>query len=170
MKGRGHEWHYDSTYDVRPYAFDIQVFYFAHDAPPEMGPTLVLPGSHLRRISSRTIARYKNIVGQKQLTGKAGTICFVHHGIWHCSQPNYTDQSRYMFKVRYRPSQKQTKRFNIEGYDSPEVKDVFLNGAQAWLGDERKHEQVKRAKLWRYLVDDNEVDVTPECVLQRMSI
>ena len=71
-------WHADSIIDARPLAFDIQAMYFSHDAPKEMGPTLVLPGSHLRRTSNASIARYKNIVGQKQLIGKAGTIAFLH--------------------------------------------------------------------------------------------
>ena len=97
-------WHADSIIDARPFAFDIQAMYFSHDAPKEMGPTLVLPGSHLRRTSNVSIARYKNIVGQKQLIGKAGTIAFLHHGLWHCAQPNFTDNTRYMFKLRLRPA------------------------------------------------------------------
>jgi len=43
-------WHADSIIDARPLAFDIQAMYFSHDAPKEMGPTLILPGSHLLRL------------------------------------------------------------------------------------------------------------------------
>src|SRR5579884_2187397 len=43
--GPGHReaqhWHADSIIDARPLAFDIQAMYFSHDAPREMGPTLV---------------------------------------------------------------------------------------------------------------------------------
>jgi hypothetical protein len=83
-------WHADSIIDARPYAFDMQAMYFSHDCPKEMGPTLILPGSHLRRTSHLSISRYKNIVGQKQFICKAGTIAFLHQGIWHCAQPNQT--------------------------------------------------------------------------------
>lgn len=101
LKGQGY--HADSVIDTRPFGYDIQAFYFSHDAPDEMGPTLVLPGSHLRKVSNGSISRYKNIVGQKRMVAKAGTIGFLHHGIWHCAQPNHTDETRYVFKPRVAP-------------------------------------------------------------------
>ena len=55
------------------WSFDILTAYFAHDTPHEMGPTLVLPGSHMRSVLGPDAARYKNIAGQKRLSGKAGT-------------------------------------------------------------------------------------------------
>jgi hypothetical protein len=163
-------WHGDSIIDTRPFAFDIQAFYFAHDTPKEMGPTLVLPGSHLRRISNFSIGRYKNIVGQKQLACKAGSIAIFHHGIWHCAQPNYTDTTRYVFKLRLRPGQEQRNLFNTDGYDSPEIKKIFKQNYQPWLGNDGRVEHVQRAKFWRYLVGNNSVDLSFESVLTRMSL
>ncbi|HEX2912152.1 MAG TPA: phytanoyl-CoA dioxygenase family protein [Chloroflexia bacterium] len=163
-------WHADSVIDTRPFAFDIQAFYFAHDTPREMGPTLVLPGSHLRKANTESIGRYKNIVGQRQLAAKAGTIVFMHHGIWHCAQPNYTDQTRYVFKLRLRPGEEQRDLFNLEGYTNPEVVDLITQGYQAWQGNEARLEHVQRAKLWRYVTGDDSVDVSFEGVLTRMSI
>lgn len=107
------EWHADSVINTRKYGFDIQAFYFAHDAPDEMGPTLVLPGSHLRRVNTSSIGRYKNIVGQKRMVSKAGSMFFVHEGIWHCAQPNHTGDTRYVFKLRLRPGQEQRGLFNM---------------------------------------------------------
>jgi phytanoyl-CoA dioxygenase PhyH len=167
---KAQEWHADSIIDVRPLAFDIQAFYFSHDAPAEMGPTLVLPGSHLRKVNTSSLARYKNIVGQRQLVAKAGTIAFLHHGIWHCAQPNYTDQTRYVFKLRLRPGQEQRNLFNTEGYNSPEVAQIIQRGYQEWQGNEDRLEHVQRAKLWRYVTGDNRVDVSFEGALTRMSI
>lgn len=164
------EWHGDSIIDVRPYAFDVQAFYFSHDAPPEMGPTLVLPGSHLRKANTASIARYKNIVGQCQLEARAGTIVFMHHGIWHGAQPNHTDQTRYMFKLRLRPGQEQRGLFNTEGYDSPEVAEILYQGYRPWQGNEARLEHVQRAKLWRYVTGDDNIDVSFEGVLTRMAI
>jgi hypothetical protein len=167
---KAQEWHADSIIDVRPLAFDIQAFYFSHDAPAQMGPTLVLPGSHLRKVNTSSLARYKNIVGQRQLVAKAGTIAFLHHGIWHCAQPNYTDQTRYVFKLRLRPGQEQRNLFNTEGYNSPEVVQIIQRGYQEWQGNEDRLEHVQRAKLWRYVTGDNRVDVSFEGALTRMSI
>lgn len=163
-------WHADSVIDVRPFAFDVQAFYFTHDAPAEMGPTLILPGSHLRKVNTNSIARYKNIVGQRQLVAKAGTIVFMHHGIWHCAQPNHTDQTRYVFKLRLRPGQQQRNLFNTEGYQDPEVTDIIERGYQAWQGNEARLEHIQRAKFWRYVTGDDTVDVSFEKSLTRMSI
>ena len=167
---KAQEWHADSVIDVRPWAFDIQAFYFAHDAPADMGPTLVLPGSHLRKVNTGSIARYKNIVGQRQLVAKAGTIVFMHHGIWHCAQPNRTDTMRYVFKLRLRPGQQQRNLFNTEGYQVPEVTRIIEQGYQPWQGNEARLEHIQRAKFWRYVTGDDLVDVSFEKALTRMSI
>jgi hypothetical protein len=164
-------WHADSIIDARPLAFDIQAMYFSHDVPKETGPTLILPGSHLRRVSNLSIARYKNIVGQRQLIGKAGTIAFLHHGLWHCAQPNYTDRTRYMFKLRLRTGQEQRALFNTDGYDDPEVRRIVGGFPHNdWQGDQARAENVMRAKFWRYLCGDDKLDVSFEGVLTRMGL
>lgn len=167
---KAQEWHADSIIDTRPYGFDIQLFYFSHDAPEEMGPTLILPGSHLRKANTSSIARYKNIVGQRQLACKAGTIAILHHGIWHCAQPNHTDKTRYVFKLRLRPGQEQRGLFNLDGYKDAEVENIIHRGYQAWQGNEGRLEHVQRAKLWRYVTGDDSVDVSFEGALTRMAI
>lgn len=169
-RAKAQEWHADSVIDVRPFAFDIQAFYFTHDAPAEMGPTLILPGSHLRKVNTNSIARYKNIVGQRQLVAKAGTIVFLHHAIWHCAQPNRTDQMRYVFKLRLRPGQQQRSLFDMQGYQDPEVTDIINRGSQEWQGNEARLEHIQRAKFWRYVTGDDHVDVSFEKALTRMSI
>jgi ectoine hydroxylase-related dioxygenase (phytanoyl-CoA dioxygenase family) len=163
-------WHGDSIIDARPFAFDIQAMYFSHDAPKEMGPTLILPGSHLRRISHLSISRYKNIIGQKQLIGRAGTIAFLHHGIWHCAQPNHTDRTRYMFKLRLRPGEEQRGLFNTDGYNDPAIRRIVNSFSHKWHGEEGRAENVERAKLWRYLCGDDSVDTAFEGVLTRMHL
>jgi hypothetical protein len=169
-KDTGQHYHADSIIDARPLAFDIQAFYYTHDAPKEMGPTLILPGSHLRRASNGSISRYKNILGQRQMECKAGTIFIVHHGIWHCAQPNSTDRTRYVFKLRLRPGQEQRNLFNTDGYDSPEIRKMIYNAKFPWQGDESRIEHVQRAKLWRYVVGNDSIDVSFEGALTRMGI
>ena len=108
--------HGDSTIDLRMH-FDIQLMYFPHDVPLEMGGTLLVPGSHFRRINERDIARYQNFVGQVAMVCKAGTILALHHGIWHCGRQNQTDQRRYMFKVRLNPTVRQLRLWNTDDLD-----------------------------------------------------
>ena len=158
-------WHVDSggrrqvrLPGVHPHSFDIITAYFAHDVPYEMGPTLVLPGSHMRSMLGPDTGRYKNIVGQKRLAGRGGRICFMHEAIWHCAQTNETDQHRFMFKIRYNPRTAQRANFNTEGWDSRQIRRLFLmskdthalTGENAWLVSER-------ARWWRYLCGADEL-------------
>ena len=49
-EGKAQGLHADSIIDCRTH-FDIQLMYFPHDVPLEMGGTLLLPGSHFRRVN-----------------------------------------------------------------------------------------------------------------------
>lgn len=153
----GQIWHADAIIDLRTH-FDIQFFYFAHDTPREMGGTMVLPGSHFRRISESDIARYQNFLGQEPMVCKAGTVMVAHHGIWHCAQPNLTDQTRYMFKLRLNQTVRQKKLWNTKDIDSPEVGSL-LNTNHRWYGNEVRLEYVNRIKLWRFLTGDEKYDL-----------
>jgi len=167
---KGQTYHADSIIDTRPHAFDVQAFYFCHDTPYEMGPTLILPGSHLRRVNTASIGRYKNIVGQKRLACTAGTIAILHHGLWHCAQPNQTDTMRYVFKLRLRPGEQQRNLFNTDGYNDPAVRRIVYGGYENWQGNEARLDHMNRASLWRYVVGDDSVDVSFEGAFARMGI
>jgi hypothetical protein len=164
--------HGDSTIDIRMH-FDIQLMYFPHDVSPDMGGTLILPGSHFRRINEMDIARYQNFLGQIQTVCKAGTVLVVHHGIWHCGRQNKSDRVRYMFKVRLNPAVRQLRLWNTDDLAGEEGKQqVIFGGSQKkndiqgiltaqepWFeaGDGRL-EIINRIKMWRFLTGDNSFD------------
>ncbi|HRW03647.1 MAG TPA: phytanoyl-CoA dioxygenase family protein [Caldilineaceae bacterium] len=166
--------HGDSIIDTRMH-FDIQLMYFPHDVPLAMGGTLLLPGSHFRRINEMDIARYQNFLGQIPMVCKAGTILVLHHGIWHCGRRNETDQVRYMFKVRLNPRVRQLRLWNTEDLDgsvskhkaiftrdTSAVEDIqtILGRQEPWFEDAAgRLEIVNRIKLWRFLTGDNNFDV-----------
>lgn len=166
--------HGDSIIDTRM-AFDIQLMYFPHDVPLEMGGTLVVPGSQYRRINEMDIARYQNLLGQVQMVCKAGTVLVLHHGIWHCGRRNKTDQKRYMFKVRLNPRVRQLRLWNTDDLsadsgkhkpiftqDTNKVEDVqtILSRQEPWFEDAGgRLEIVNRIKMWRYLSGDDTFDV-----------
>ena len=154
----GQIWHADAIIDTRLH-FDIQFFYFSHDPPREMGGTMILPGSHYRRVSETDIARYHNFLGQYPMVCKAGTIVVVHHGMWHCAQPNLTDAKRYMFKLRLNPTVRQLKLWNTDDIDSPEIPG-HLGINHGWYGNEVRLETVNRIKFWRFLTGDDNFDVS----------
>ncbi|UCH25701.1 MAG: phytanoyl-CoA dioxygenase family protein [Trueperaceae bacterium] len=171
-QGEAQGMHADSIIDTRM-AFDVQLMYYPHDVPLEMGGTLLLPGSHFRRVNEMDIARYQNLQGQIPMVCKAGSILVLHHGIWHCGRRNRTDRRRYMFKVRLNPQVRQLRLWNtrdlVEGYDAPQ--EIFagqgdeddiqtiLSRQEPWFeAAAGRLEIINRVRLWRFLTGDDSFD------------
>jgi hypothetical protein len=159
--------HGDAIIDTRMH-FDLQLLYFPHDVPTEMGGTLLLPGSHFRRINESDIGRYQNFKGQIKMDGNAGTIFALHHGIWHGARRNETDRTRYMFKLRLNPTVRQLRLWNTDDIDQEgeqgeaaraEV-DNILGKQQPWFEHaDGRLEIVNRIKFWRFLTGNDSFDV-----------
>ncbi|MBV9469382.1 MAG: phytanoyl-CoA dioxygenase family protein [Abitibacteriaceae bacterium] len=152
----GQTWHADAIIDTRQH-FDIQLFYYPHDTPREMGGTMFLPGSHLRRIHESDIGRYHNFISQMPIVCKAGTLVVGHHGMWHCAQPNHTDQMRYMFKLRLNPTVRQLRLWNTDDINDAEI-DRILFRNHKWYGNEDRLEYANRIKFWRFLTGNERFD------------
>jgi hypothetical protein len=172
-EGKAQGLHADSIIDLRTH-FDIQIMYFPHDVPLEMGGTLVLPGSHFRKVNEMDIAAYQNMRGQIPMECKAGSILVLHHGIWHCGRQNKTDRRRYMFKVRLNPVVRQLRLWNTDDLDENyrAHREIFAgHGADGGVQDilsrmepwfeaaSGRLEIVNRVKLWRFLTGDEDFDV-----------
>ena len=172
-EGKAQGLHADSIIDTRTH-FDIQLMYFPHDVPLEMGGTLLLPGSHFRRVNEMDVAAYQNMRGQIQMVCKAGSILALHHGIWHCGRQNKTDRRRYMFKLRLNPAVRQIRLWNVDDLDSASRENYVVGPGdpsrdkiQAILGSREpwfeaasgRLEVVNRIKLWRFLTGDERFDV-----------
>lgn len=71
----------------------LNMFYFPHDVPLEMGPTRLLAGTHLYA-TLRNVERSQ--VFHQPL--KAGTVILADFDVGHAGTPNRTDTSRYMLK------------------------------------------------------------------------
>jgi len=173
-EGAAQGMHGDSIIDTRMH-FDIQLMYFPHDVPLAMGGTLLVPGSHFRRINEMDIARYQNFIGQIPMVCKAGSVLVLHHGIWHCGRQNQTDQRRYMFKIRLNPRVRQLRLWNTDDLsaeqskhkaiftrDTNAVEDIqtIMAKMEPWFEDGAgRLEIVNRIKLWRFLTGDQNFDV-----------
>lgn len=147
--------HADAIIDLRA-AFDIQLMYYPEAVSLEAGGTLVIPGSHFRRV--REISRYQNHRGQIRVVCPAGTVLVLHHGIWHCGRANRTSAVRYMFKLRLEPAVAQVRRWNVSDLASAEVRREvaeILEAGQPWYeGEAGRLETVQRTALWRRLTGD----------------
>jgi len=172
-EGKAQGLHADSIIDCRTH-FDIQLMYFPHDVPLEMGGTLLLPGSHFRRVNEMDVAAYQNMRGQIPMVCKAGTLLALHHGIWHCGRQNKTGRRRYMFKLRLNPAQRQLRLWNTDDLDDEYRKTKAIHSAfpmgddvqgilarrEPWFEQASgRLEVVNRIKLWRFLTGDEEFDV-----------
>ena len=166
--------HQDSTIDVRR-AFDLQIMYFPHDVTEEMGGTRFIPGTHLRIVSEAAIGRYQNVVGQQHMVCPAGTLLFLHHGIWHGGGLNRSEDLRYMFKIRMQPAVRQTRLWDTSDLtpDQFEQRPIFflketpdpdhvhsiLTRPEPWFEqDTGRLEYINRIRLWRHLLGDENFD------------
>lgn len=160
--------HQDSTIDPR-LAFDLQIMYYPHEVTRPMGGTRFVPGTHLRKVSEVALGRYQNIHGQQHMVCPAGTLLFLHSGIWHGGGVNLSDRTRTMFKIRMNPTAPQGRKFDVSTLiPQAEQRPIFfLKGAlpesveqilmtpEPWFEqDTGRLEFVNRVKLWRYLTGD----------------
>ena len=100
--GSGHmNWHQDSTNNRDTSISRFLGLYYPHDIAPDMGPTIVVPGTQFRNAPTDRMAHYTNIRGQIPLTVKAGTIAFTHYDIWHGTAANKSDIKRHMIKFLF---------------------------------------------------------------------
>lgn len=157
--GEAQPLHGDAIIDVRPDAFDVQLMYYPHEVTSDMGGTLTVPGSHLRRTNESDTGRYQNLRGQTRLTCPAGTVVIVHHGIWHGGRRNDSDIERYMYKIRFNPTVPQVRLWDTADLGDPEVARE-LDARFPWYEHATGRLEVyNRVKLWRALTGDDTFDI-----------
>ena len=165
--------HQDSTIDPRS-TFDIQLFYFPTEVTKEMGGTRYHPGTHLRIVNEFAIAKYQNILGQKSIVCKPGTIGIFHNGLWHGAGVNFSDEIRYMFKVRLQPTEKQELLWDPEKKYKPlpnralywtdenkeeTINDILMQSYPWQEADTNRLDKINVVKLWRLLTGHKKMDV-----------
>ncbi|MFF3455012.1 phytanoyl-CoA dioxygenase family protein [Streptomyces sp. NPDC002730] len=158
-EGNAQPLHGDAIIDVRPDAFDVQLMYYPHEVTTEMGGTLSVPGSHLRRTNESDTGRYQNLRGQTRLTCPAGTVVLLHHGLWHGGRRNDSDTPRHMFKIRFNPTVPQVRLWDIRDLDDPGVT-TELSASFPWYEHATGRLEIyNRVRLWRALTGDDTFDI-----------
>jgi hypothetical protein len=157
-EGSAQNLHGDAIIDVRPDAFDVQLMYYPQEVTLEMGGTLSVPGSHLRRTNESDTGRYQNLRGQTRLVCPAGTVVFLHHGIWHGGRRNDSDVDRYMFKIRFNPTVRQLRLWNTDDLYDPAVAAELRTRFPWYENATGRLEIYNRVRLWRALIGDDSYD------------
>lgn len=158
-EGHAQPLHGDAIIDVRPDAFDVQLMYYPQEVTAEMGGTLIVPGSHLRRINESDTGRYQNLRGQTRLTCPAGTVTLLHHGIWHGGRRNEGDARRYMFKIRFNPTVSQIGLWDTADLADPAVAAELATTFPWYEQATARLEIHNRVLLWRALTGDETFDI-----------
>ncbi len=158
-EGQAQPLHADAIIDVRPDAFDVQLMYYPSEVTLQMGGTLSVPGSHLRRTNESDTGRYQNLRGQSRLVCPAGTVVFLHHGLWHGGRRNDSDTPRYMFKIRFNPTVRQRRLWDTSDLADPRVT-AELDAHFPWYEHATgRLERYNRVLLWRALTGDDDFDL-----------
>lgn len=154
----GQRWHQD---DVNRRHHEIQrvlAMYYPQDVTPEMGPTLIVPGTQFRNAPTARMSTYGAFANQVALTVKAGTVAITHYDIWHRASPNRSDTTRYMLKFLFdRTSAPAGPSWNAD----PERREAMLaEFIRVWLPldnqtDAYKH-RVIWMNVWKWLCSDAE--------------
>ncbi|MEV8117064.1 phytanoyl-CoA dioxygenase family protein [Streptomyces xiamenensis] len=158
-EGEAQPLHADAIIDVRRDAFDVQLMYYPARVTLDMGGTLSVPGSHLRRTNESDTGRYQNLRGQSRLVCQAGTVVFLHHGLWHGGRRNDSDIPRYMFKIRFNPTVRQRLLWDTSDLADPRVA-AELDTHFPWYEQATARlERYNRVLMWRALTGDDTFDL-----------
>lgn len=161
-------WHQDSTNnrDIRINRF--LGLYYPRDVTPDMGPTIIVPGTQYRNAPTDRMATYTNINGQIPLTVKAGTVAFTHYDLWHGTAANRSNARRHMIKFLFsRTNDNKAPTWNhnpnvvnqaIDWNTHDKAEDVtniltFGNPLKVSQSDHYKERSI-RWQAWRYLMGE----------------
>jgi hypothetical protein len=98
---RSQSWHQDGVNQRHHQVRTVLAMYYPQDVTPDMGPTVLLPGTHFRNAPTDRLATYANFREQVALTVKAGTVAITHYDIWHAASANSSPRTRYMLKFLF---------------------------------------------------------------------
>ena len=107
---RSQQWHQDSLMiptlpDGHGRAPDhvksLLVMYYPQAIESSMGPTALIPGSHLFGAAADRNASHGNFRDQVVATLRAGSVLVLHYDIWHAGTANTSNTIRYMVKYLF---------------------------------------------------------------------
>ncbi len=102
--------HQDNLMDLRVSEGQVRVpdrinlvlaMYYPQDVEPNMGPTALLPGTHVLKALPERMSSQGNFKDQFIASVPAGTVVMLHYDIWHAGTANTSDKVRYMLKFLF---------------------------------------------------------------------
>ena len=97
----GGGWHVDDTWMADRPLTEILCMYYPQDVAEDMGPTMLLPGSHRRLYTPTQTRKLGWIRGQEKLTVRAGSLAITFPSILHAKAAHFSERPRSMIKYGY---------------------------------------------------------------------
>ena len=94
-------WHQDAGSMITPRLDYLQVFYYPQAVTREMGPTEILPGSHLHQRSGGYLSRLRSLKDSVPTVSSPGTIFLTVYSIWHRRTASTVTEIRNNLKYNY---------------------------------------------------------------------
>ncbi len=94
----GGGWHQDDVNTRHHQVRQLTIMYYPHDVTADMGPTIIVPGTHHRNLPTDRMQSYGNFRNQVPLIVEAGTIAVTHLDLWHSASRNTSGRTRFMIK------------------------------------------------------------------------
>lgn len=147
-------WHQDGTNQRHHETRTVLAMYYPHDVTPELGPTIIVPGTHFRNAPTDRMATYLNIRGQVPLTVKAGTVAITHYDLWHAAAANRTDRTRHMLKfLFFRGSEPTAPSWNHDPTEAAALtgRQMTFDPAVPCSQSDQYKQRALRRHMWRHM-------------------
>ena len=131
----------------------VLVMYYPQDVEANMGPTALIPGSHLFTSSPDRNASQGNFRDQIIATLDAGSLLILHYDIWHAGTANTSDKVRYMVKYLFeRSSEPEDPSWNHDPLQDTRILDRLEKDEAAALQRSLiSKRNYLRTKMWNNL-------------------
>ncbi len=151
---RSQSWHQDGVNQRHHHACTVLGMYYPQDVTPDMGPTVVLPGTHFRNAPTDRMGTYAHFREQVVFNVKAGTVAITHYDIWHAASANTSQTARYMLKFLFdRTEDGGQPRWRHDPAEAAKAESrlTFERSVQCSQSDHYK-ERGLRFEMWNHLL------------------
>ncbi|MBI2194210.1 MAG: phytanoyl-CoA dioxygenase family protein [Planctomycetes bacterium] len=148
-------WHQDGLNERHHHVRVVLAMYYPQDVTAEMGPTVIVPGTHFRNCPTERMATYANIRGQVALTVKAGTVAITHYDLWHAGTRNRSTRPRHMLKFLFsRGADPEAPSWNHDpgaAFELAARKLTFERSVSNGQSDYYKEQELRR-EMWEHML------------------
>ena len=140
----------------------VLAMYYPQDVERDMGPTCVLPGTHVLKALPERMASQGNFRDQYIAAVPAGSVVILHYDIWHAGTANTSKRIRYMLKFLFQ----RTSYPTVPSWNHSSANDAAIRrrleadnpmSMQRGLAAKQRH---FRTRMWNRLAGDESLDLS----------